>query len=331
MTRRVLTLAAVAAGIALLVWQVRAIGWGEIARGFSSVGWLGFAGVLALSFARFLGRGTAWLALLREPVPLSRAVAAFLAGDAAGNLTPLGLLASEPAKAAMLGNPGGLGRALAALAAETYFFSVSVAAYVVLGTAALIVLFPLDRATELAAVISLSAMAVVLVAAGWVAWTRPAAMSAALSRLRVARMARLVDRVRAFETTLYGTVGGNTAGVRAVIAAETTFHVLSFGEMWLTLWLVTGRSMPLAAFVLDAFGRVANIAFKMIPLQLGVLQVGSEMVGRVLGLAPGVGTTLSLIRTARVMVWAAVGLALATRNSELGTRNSGTPKPSSRF
>jgi hypothetical protein len=270
MTRRVLTLAAVAAGLALLVWQVRAIGWSEIARGFLSVGWLGFAGVLLVSFGRFLCRGTAWLALLREPVSLSRAIAAFLAGDAAGNLTPLGLLASEPAKAAMLGNPGGLGRALAALAAETYFFSVSVAAYVVLGTAALIILFPLDRATELTAVIALSVMAAVLLGAGWVAWTRPAAMSAALARLRIARLSRVVDRVRAFETTLYGTVGGNTAGIRTVIVSEALFHVLSFVEMWLTLWLVTGTSMPLAAFVLDAFGRVANIAFKMIPLQLGV-------------------------------------------------------------
>jgi hypothetical protein len=46
------------------------------------------------------------------------------------------------------------------------------------------------------------------------------------------------------------------------------------------------------------------------------------MVGRALGLAPGVGTTLSLVRTARVMLWAAAGLMLATRNSELRTRNS---------
>ena len=318
MTRRVLTLLAVAAGLALLVWQVRAIGWSEIARGFASVGWLGFAAVLLISFGRFVCRGTAWLALLRERMRLSRAIAAFLGGDAAGNLTPLGLLASEPAKAAMLGNPGGLGRALAALAAETYVFSVSVAAYVQRGTAALLILFPLDRSTELVAVISLAVMAGVLLGAGWVAWTRPAAISAALGRIGIARLARVVDRVRAFETTLYGTVGGNTAGVRTVIVSEIIFHVLSFLEMWLTLWLVTAESQPLAAFVLDAFGRVANIAFKMIPLQLGVLQVGSEMVGRALGLAPGVGTTLSLVRTARVMVWAAVGLLLqlTTNNSQ---------------
>lgn len=322
MPRRMLTLAAAAIGFALLVWQVRAIGWSGIARGFIAVGWMGFAGVLALSFARFVCRGTAWLALLRERVPLRRAIAAFLSGDAAGNLTPLGLLASEPAKAALLGNPGGASRALASLAAETYFFSVSVAVYVIASAGALIVFFPLERATEVAAMLALGTMTAVLVGAGWIAWTRPAAVSATLGRLGIAKLARLVDRVRAFEVTLYGTVGRNTTGVRTVMASEFAFHVLSFLEMWLTLWLVTGSSMPLAAFVLDGFGRVANIAFKMIPLQLGVLQIGSEMVARALTLAPGVGTTLSLVRTARVIAWASVGLALATQNSELGTQNS---------
>jgi hypothetical protein len=52
------------------------------------------------------------------------------------------------------------------------------------------------------------------------------------------------------------------------------FHVLSFLEMWLTLWLVTGQSLPVAAFILDTVGRLTNAFFKVIPLQLGVLQVG---------------------------------------------------------
>jgi len=45
-------------------------------------------------------------------------------------------------------------------------------------------------------------------------------------------------------------------------------------------------------------------------LQLGVLQIGSELVGRAIGLVPGVGVTVSLIRTVRILVWSAVGLGL---------------------
>jgi hypothetical protein len=90
--------------------------------------------------------------------------------------------------------------------------------------------------------------------------------------------------------------------------------------MWLSLWLVTGQSLPLEALVLDAFGRVANVLFKVVPLQLGVLQVGSELVATAVGLASGVGTTLSLVRTARVMVWGALGIGLlGTLSSRRGT------------
>ena len=48
----------------------------------------------------------------------------------------------------------------------------------------------------------------------------------------------------------------------------------------------------------------------MIPLLLGVLQIGSELVANALGLAPGIGVTISLVRTVRVLVWAGVGLGL---------------------
>ena len=102
---------------------------------------------------------------------------------------------------------------------------------------------------------------------------------------------------------------GNFAIGHGLGAAEAIFHVLSFLEIWLSIWLVTGQSLPLEALVLDAFGRVANVVFKVVPLQLGVLQVGSELVATAIGLAPGVGTTLSLVRTARVLFWAAAGLA----------------------
>jgi hypothetical protein len=95
--------------------------------------------------------------------------------------------------------------------------------------------------------------------------------------------------------------------------AATVFHILSFLELWLTIWLITGESHAAAAFILDTVGRLTNVLFKMIPLQLGVLQIGSELVARAIGLAPGVGVTVSLVRTVRVMAWSIVGLGLLVR------------------
>jgi hypothetical protein len=315
--RRALTAIAAAAGLALLVWQVRATGAASIARGIADVGWWGALGVLALSLGRFLSRSTAWSALIPADTPPGRALAAVIAGEAAGALTPLSLLVSEPTKAAYLGSAlptVGTAGALAALVAETFFFSISVAVYVMIGTAALVVAYPVDAGLRGAALAALGAMAGVLVAAAWMAWRQPSLAGALLERLPVRRIAELAGPVRAFERTAYRSTGHAGARLGVVLTAEAAFHAMSFLEMWLTLWLITGGSHPAAAFILDTVGRVMNIAFKMVPLQLGVLQVGSELVAAALGLAPGVGVTASLIRTIRILVWTVVGIGVIGRD-----------------
>ena len=98
--RPALTLLLLALGVAILAWTVRQLGLDaqDIREGFTNVGaW--FAAILALSGARFVLRARAWIALTGLPIPLGSAVAATISGDALGNVTPLGLVASEPAKA----------------------------------------------------------------------------------------------------------------------------------------------------------------------------------------------------------------------------------------
>jgi hypothetical protein len=310
--RTLLTLAALGVGAVLLVWQVDRIGLDRITAGLREVGW-GFVGILLLSLLRFVARSLAWTTLIGQRAPLGRAVAATIGGDALGNATPLSLLVSEPVKAMYLDAGTGSSRSLAALAAENFFYSVSVGIYVTLGTAAMLRLFPLPAEIHVAGISALVLMAGVLAAAAWTAWQKPALASAMLSRLPFPRLAATVDRVRDFEERTYGSAGRQGGRLGVVFACETAFHALSFLEIWLTLWLLTGVSAPLAAFVLDTFNRVVNVVAKMIPFRIGVDQVTSESVAVAIGLAPAIGTTLSLIRTGRMMVWAAVGLGLLTR------------------
>ena len=99
--RRHHVLAAVAAlgGVALFIYSVRSAGADRIASGVARVGW-GLIPILALGGLRFVLRAEAWR--LCTPVgsrlTLRQAFKAFLAGDALGNVTPLGLVASEPTK-----------------------------------------------------------------------------------------------------------------------------------------------------------------------------------------------------------------------------------------
>jgi hypothetical protein len=173
--------------------------------------------------------------------------------------------------------------------------------------------FRLPAEIHVAGLVALGLMAIVLAAAAWTAWQKPALASAMLSRLPFGRLSAVVDRVRDFEERTYGSAGREGGRLVVVFACETAFHLLSFLEAWLTLWLITGVSAPLAAFVLDTFNRIVNVVAKMIPFRIGVDQVTSESVAVAIGLAPAVGTTVSLIRTGRMMVWAILGLALLTR------------------
>src|SRR5262245_9018425 len=100
MARRLGTLALLVAGLLLLVWQLRNKS-GDVVGGFRSVGWW-FGAIMGLSLLRFVARTRAWLTFIDAPVPTAPALAATLGGDALGNVTPLGLLASEPAKAIYL-------------------------------------------------------------------------------------------------------------------------------------------------------------------------------------------------------------------------------------
>jgi hypothetical protein len=343
MARRwLVTAIAVAAGIALLIWQVHRTGADNIARGLAAVGWWGAGGILVLSLLRFTARSTGWAALIPADTPPGRALAAMIAGEAAGSLTPLSFVVSEPTKAAYLGaslEAVGTKGALAALAAETFFFGVSVGIYVMAGAAALLYVYPVDHDLQLAGAAALALMAAGLCLAAVLAWRKPRVVSAVLERIARAVMPAgvnsggstggsggsiggVIDHVRAFEHLAYGSTGHPAARIGIVVFAATMFHVLSFLELWLTLWLITGESLPAAAFILDTVGRLTNVLFKMIPLQLGVLQVGSEMVARAIGLAPGVGVTVSLVRTVRVLFWSAIGLVLLLSRSKVKGQRS---------
>jgi lysylphosphatidylglycerol synthase-like protein len=320
--RTLLTLFALAVGAALLVWQVQLVGADRISSGLRAIGW-GFLAILVLSFLRFVARSTAWTVLIGQRVPLMRAVAATISGDALGNVTPLSLLVSEPTKAMYLDSGTGSSRSLAALTAENFFYSVSVGIYVMLGTAAMLRTFPLPGEIHVAGIAALVLMAGVLVAAAWTAWQKPALASTVLSGLPFRRLTAIVDRVRDFELQTYGSAGTQGGRLVVVFVCEATFHLLSFLEAWLTIWLVTGLSAPLFALVLDTFNRVVNIVAKMIPFRIGVDQVTSESVAVAIGLGPAIGTTVSLIRTGRMAVWAAVGLALLTRKGLVKAQGPG--------
>src|SRR5436190_12960741 len=159
--RRVVTVVGTIAGAALFAYAVRSVGVTEILEGIQRVGW-GLVIILALAGARFLIRAECWRLCVPAGTQLSRghALRAFLAGDAVGSVTPLGLLASEPTKVLLTRHHLATRESIASLAVENLVYAASVLAMVGFGLVVLLANVSLPAPWKAGAVAALIALAV---------------------------------------------------------------------------------------------------------------------------------------------------------------------------
>ena len=318
---RVPLVGAVAAlvGLALLVATIRQVGWAEIQQGVGTVGaW--FAVVVLLGGARFFARAKSWILCADQiGAPGLRPGAAFgavLAGDAVGNLTPLGLLASEPTKVLMVRHTLATGPALTSVALDNGFHTVAVLVMIAAGAWALVRQVALDPTITLVAEGVLAAVLAAVIVGAWVALTRPAILSrlAQLTARVVGREARSQDALRDIEARFYGVFSWPSTALWAAAGWQVAFHLGAIFEVWVILRALSGGSASLAdAFVLESAGRLVTVLFKVIPFRMGVDEVGAAVVATALGIPASHGVALALVRKLRILVWNACGLVVLAR------------------
>lgn len=305
------------AGLALFVWLVWNVGPREIVTGFRQIGWWLLA-ILLLGGLRFAARAWAWT-LCIEPDHHLRYADAFIAavcGDAVGNLTPLGPVVGEPAKAAYVRGRVPLGVAFTALAIENVFYTLSVAAMIAAGTIALLVTVNLPLRLREFSEAAVAAIVVLFLVVAWLLWRRPALLGARTPEASAARskMQARVERLRAIEQDIYTFASRRRGAVVPIALAELAFHALGVAEKHLTLWLILGESPPLVySFIVETVDRMITVAFKFVPFQFGVGEAGTGAVTALLGLGTPPGITLQIVRKARMGIWSLAGMGLLVR------------------
>jgi hypothetical protein len=311
-----------AGGLALLVWVVVRVGVGEIAADVRQVGW-GLVLIVAFGGLRFLLRAVAWRLCLDPPhrLRLKDAFAAVICGDAIGNLTPLGPLVGEPAKAAFVRGRVALGPALTALAIENVLYTLSAAAMIAAGMVALLVRFQLPPDVRGVGELAIAGTFALFLIALWMLWRQPALISRALGIAPPLR--KHAERIRQMEEEIYTFASRHRHALPALAAAEIGFHVLGVAEMYLTLWLLSvSGSTLLYAFLFETANRLITVVFKVVPLRLGVDEVGTAYFATLLGLPYKTGLALAIIRKFRMLTWAAVGGLLLVRQGLSATGGS---------
>jgi glycosyltransferase 2 family protein len=314
-TRRTLfTLALAGIGAVLLVVTVRGVGWSEVRSSITAVGWW-YPVIIGLGGLRLAVRARAWQACAGSlRLGFTRAFSATLAGDALGNLTPLGVLASEPAKVFFVNDRLATVAAVASVATENAFYISSVLVMLGAGALAFFSVASLPPGLRLAAQVVLASTMAAGVIGFWMLRSQPAILSRlarAVAR-STGRAATAPDRLRDVEAHFYAALRWPFWRIARVALWEAAFHVAAVAEVLLVLRLLPsgGNVTVVDAFVLETTGRLIVVAFKFIPYRLGVDEVGSAVVARALALDPALGVTLALVRRIRVLCWNAVGLAL---------------------
>lgn len=310
-------------GVALFTYAIRRAGVDEIVIGVRRLGW-GFAGVMVLSAFRDAVRTVAWQAAVEGERRLGfwDGWAGRVTGEALGNLTPFGLLVSEPAKAAYVRHRIPLAAGFAATVVENLFYSLSVVVVVGLGILVLLMGFPVPPALRSVSLVSLATFVGVGVALAWLVAARPMIVAGTLGRLHrigFARdtVARWTTRLVDLETQVIGFAARHPKRALHMAAMDALFHVAAVAEVYLVLVLIAEDASPtlLTAFILETVNRIVTVAFKFVPLRLGVDEAASGFVSNVLQLGTATGVTLAIVRKARVLAWSAVGVVLMARRA----------------
>ena len=314
-------------GLILFVYFIWKTGPAELAAHVSRIG-AGFLLVLAVSFVRPAVRALAWTLCFEPPHRLTfrDALRAYVAGDAAGNLVPLGVVVSEPAKAAFVRDRVPLSVGFSAIAVEYLFYSLSVIIFIFAGAGALLLIFPLPRGLRWATIGTLIGVAVVAFVGFAIIRLRWRFLSGALEALYGRGIGRRAletrrERARALEDRVYGFYARNRRRFVPILLLEACFHLSGILETYVILLFISDVAPTLlAAFVLESVNRIINVVFKAIPFRVGVDEAGMDLLMRVLQFGAASGVALALIRKGRVLCWTALGLAfLAGRGWSRGT------------
>lgn len=298
-------------GVALLVFTVQRVGgWRSIVDGVAGIGWW-FAVVLLLGTFRMVVRTRAWMVCASDPQLRFRdAFGAWLASDAVGNLTPLGLLASEPTKILMARSRIATVTAIASVTIENAFYTASVLVVLLTGTWLFLQRANVPAGLQQISELIFAGIAVAAVIGIWAVRARPAV----LSRLApvVTKMAGKsdapADAIREVEARIYAVPQWPIGRIGHVALWEVAFHVAAVAEVWVILTSLVPGATLVDAFLLESAGRFVLVAFKFVPYRLGIDEAGSGAVATALGLSPSVGVTLALVRRLRIVILNAVGL-----------------------
>ena len=310
---------------ALFIYTVARAGVGQIGAGIRNLGY-GFGLILVISSIRYLVRSVAWVLCAEGSTRLHfrDALRARLMGDAIGNLLPFGsFIISEPAKPALIRDRMPLVDGFSAIVIENIFYSISVAVFITIGILTTLVTFH-SKSLRLAGLITLVVIASIASLGFFCIRRQIKFLSGSLDLFTRGHLGRKwIDRAGILEDRVYGFYRRHRVRFFPILLLEGAFHFAGVLEVYTALIFISPQHPPtiFTAFILESVNRLITMAFKFVPLRLGVDEAGTGRVSELLQFTESAGVTLAIVRKARDLFWALLGMALLVHR-QVSLRNS---------
>ena len=212
------------------------------------------------------------------------ALRARLMGDAIGNILPFAsFVVSEPAKPALIRDRVPLMAGFSAIVIENIFYSLSVVVFVFSGMLALLLNFSLPKGLRLASLITL-----VSYCADDRGGRGADSRATKICQRRDSFLHRRglnekwVGKPARWKIVFMDSTGGTVRDFYRSLFLEACFHLAGVAEIYVTLSFISPQQPPtlFTAFILESVNRVITMAFKFIPLRMGVDEAGTGKVSK---------------------------------------------------
>ena len=310
--------AASVASIALFVYFLRRTGTASILDSARALGW-GFALLILLSGLRHALRTAAWHASIEPGTPRPGLLDLFglrLVGEALNGVTPAGPVLGESVKtwAASKSMPGS--SSASSVVIENIIYGLGAGLFMLIGAVLLLVAAsPRARLGSWTVVACLVASLLV----PWVILRRRTALATSLFDHLPA-----TSRLKRFLGPYEPTIKAVEAEVRdffvtrrgvfiCILGLELLTNFTGVAEVYLILRVTTFHASLLTSYLVEVAYRAVQLFFAFVPFGLGVEEGAAAETLKALGYGASQGVSLAILRRARALFWAALGLLLAAR------------------
>jgi putative membrane protein len=304
-------------GVILFVFLLRRLGVRTVMMNLRLVGW-GIAPIVLQEILAYMANTLGWLAAFSSPrpqIPFTQLLTARIAGDAVNYLTPTATLGGEFVRTRYLRGQAESTSLVASVAVAKLSQTIGQIAFVVIGLGFVLEDTPLPAAVRhglLAGLATFSTLTLVLIVAqrrGMFTLMLRFAQRLGFSK-RTPEFARRLQRL---DQEIARFHDGTNSSLLLSSAGFCAGWALGVVEIYLILWFLGVPASVHRALTIEVLSVAIDGMLFFVPAKVGTQEGGKVLIFTVLGLDPGKGLALGILRRIRELTWALIGMLILSR------------------